>query len=562
MMSISYNFDLNQVVRLELIGNGSFGEVYKVKDKKSNEIYAAKISFKVMASKDIIRDLSREVNILIKINHPSIIRFVGFSPINFHDEQKPVIVTEFLSNGTLYDIIELEKKGLSNKLWTDTRKLINIYGIAAAMSYLHAHNIIHRDLKPANILMDDFLFPKIADFGLSKIKYQNPSDDATQSTIAVKGTPIYMPPEVWSCAEYTTSCDVYSYGIIVYEIITNNDPFKGFNSDQIKAKIQSGFRPKIDLIPSESYQRLIEDCWQQDPNSRPTFDNILETLQNDPGFITDLVDEKDYYDYIEFIQKYPTTFTDKRIQIDQYITRKSATFKKVSINSSFKTESVNSSFKIKETKKQGLFGLFKKNKSKKPLYQAQDFDQLDQSCQQLIENAEDDADCQFKVGQYLMEGKNGFAQNTQLSVSYLKQSSKNGSLNAAVYYSRVLIKGEVIPQDLVQAKKLLKKHSNSENGDVLLLLGKIRKKEGNLSKAKKYFEKASKVGNAESMYEIGKMLYKGVGCTKNVKEATKLFNMAKKSGFDKSDKFLTPKLEESVPPPADTQSSTNKNMTR
>ena len=77
-----------------------------------------------------------------------------------------------------------------------------------------------------------------------------------------------------------------------------------------------------------------------------------------------------------------------------------------------------------------------------------------------------------------------------------------------------------MPQDLVQAKKLLKKHTKSGNGDVFLLLGKISKKEGNYSKAKKYFEKASKVGNVESMYEIGKMLYIGVGCTKNVKEAT------------------------------------------
>lgn len=138
-----------------------------------------------------------------------------------------------------------------------------------------------------------------------------------------------------------------------------------------------------------------------------------------------------------------------------------------------------------------------------------------------------------------MEGKNGFTQNTQLSVSYLKRASENGCLNAAVYYARILTKGEMIPQDLVQANKLLKKYSKSENGDVILLLGKISKKEGNHTKAKKFFEQSSKVGNAESMYEIGKMHYKGIGCTKNEKEATKFFNMAKKNGFDKSDKFLT-----------------------
>ena len=254
--------------------------------------------------------------------------------------------------------------------------------------------------------------------------------------------PIYIAHEVWNNAEYTTACDVYSYAIIVYEIMTTN-------IDQIKSKIQNGFRPK----------QIIEDCWQQDPNSRPTFDSILETLQNDPGFITDLVDENDYYDYIDFIQKYPTTFTDKRIQIDQYITRKSVTFKKVSINSSVENNSINSSSKVKETKKQRFFDLFKKSKSRKTLYQAQDFDQLDQFCQQLVQEVEEDAQLQFKVGQYLMEGKKGFSQNTQLSVSYLKHASEYGCLNAAIYLSRVLIKGEVMPQDLLQASKLLKKYN-------------------------------------------------------------------------------------------------------
>ena len=93
-----------------------------------------------------------------------------------------------------YEIIELERKSIPPKTWTDTKKLINVYGIASAMSYLHSHNIIHRDLKPANILEDDNFFPKIADFGLSKIYHQNKT---TESTVGFKGTPIYNAPEIW-----------------------------------------------------------------------------------------------------------------------------------------------------------------------------------------------------------------------------------------------------------------------------------------------------------------------------------------------------------------------------
>ena len=151
-------------------------------------------------------------------------KFIGYNPKNFSIEKCPVIITELVSNGTLFDAINLERNSISKLELNDTRKLINIYGIVIAMSYLHQHNIIHRDLKPANILMDDYLCPKVADFGLSKIIHSDESMSATQSTAAIKGTPIYIAPEVWSKMSYTPACDVYAYGIFVwnwYKIVDN-----------------------------------------------------------------------------------------------------------------------------------------------------------------------------------------------------------------------------------------------------------------------------------------------------------------------------------------------------
>ena len=90
------------------------------------------------------------------------------------------------------------------------------------MQYLHAHKILHRDLKSSNILIDDYLCPKLADFGFSKIQHTNLDliQQSISSVLDAKGTPAYMSPETWEKRHYTTSCDVYSFGIIVYEIMT------------------------------------------------------------------------------------------------------------------------------------------------------------------------------------------------------------------------------------------------------------------------------------------------------------------------------------------------------
>ena len=147
---------------LEKIGEGNFGDVYNVIEKKTNTNYAAKIS-KLMVDEDMenqeeVKYLFREINIFSILDHPSILKFIGYSPINFEGDPTPTIVTEYAVNNSLQNVINQEIIGLSPTNWNFTKKLIVIYGVASGMSYLHSKEILHRDLKPANVFFIIYIY--------------------------------------------------------------------------------------------------------------------------------------------------------------------------------------------------------------------------------------------------------------------------------------------------------------------------------------------------------------------------------------------------------------------
>ena len=147
------------------------------------------------------------------------------------------------------------------------------------MAYLHSGKppILHRDLKSANILLDESYTAKVCDFGLSRLKAQE------RSMTGNCGTVQWMAPEVLANADYNEKADVYSYGIILWEMLSRECPFEGMTPIQCAlAVLNRNKRPEIPKWCPQPLQALIRACIKKDPEERPMFSEILEALDKMP----------------------------------------------------------------------------------------------------------------------------------------------------------------------------------------------------------------------------------------------------------------------------------------
>ncbi|XP_077773724.1 ephrin type-A receptor 5 isoform X6 [Podarcis muralis] len=267
-----------------VIGAGEFGEVCsgRLKPPGKRELPVAIKTLKVGYTEKQRRDFLGEASIMGQFDHPNIIHLEGVVT-----KSKPVmIVTEYMENGSLDTFL---KK--NDGQFTVIQLVGMLRGIASGMKYLSDMGYVHRDLAARNILINSNLVCKVSDFGLSRILEDDP--EAAYTTRGGKIPIRWTAPEAIAFRKFTSASDVWSYGIVMWEVVSYGErPYwEMTNQDVIKA-VEEGYRlPSPMDCPAALYQLML-DCWQKERNSRPKFDEIvcmLDKLIRNPSSLKTLV---------------------------------------------------------------------------------------------------------------------------------------------------------------------------------------------------------------------------------------------------------------------------------
>nr|XP_051675127.1 ephrin type-A receptor 3 isoform X3 [Oryctolagus cuniculus] len=262
----------------KVVGAGEFGEVCsgRLKLPSKKEISVAIKTLKVGYTEKQRRDFLGEASIMGQFDHPNIIRLEGVVT-----KSKPVmIVTEYMENGSLDSFLRKH-----DAQFTVIQLVGMLRGIASGMKYLSDMGYVHRDLAARNILINSNLVCKVSDFGLSRVLEDDP--EAAYTTRGGKIPIRWTSPEAIAYRKFTSASDVWSYGIVLWEVMSYGErPYwEMSNQDVIKA-VDEGYRlpPPMDC-PAALYQLML-DCWQKDRNNRPKFEqivSILDKLIRNPG---------------------------------------------------------------------------------------------------------------------------------------------------------------------------------------------------------------------------------------------------------------------------------------
>jgi Janus kinase 2 len=283
----SCHIEHKDVEMIEAVGEGAFGLVMKGRYKET-VVAVKKLSITLeQCNQTVLMEFGAEASVMAELRHPNIVMFMG---VTVHPEFI-ALVMEFLPKGNVYNLLHVDKGDLDFSL------LLRILcDSARGMNYLHQYSppIIHKDLKSLNILLSTDWRGKIADFGLSTLQkaVEEAKGEKKEDETSFTGSIVWAAPEVLEGNEANQKSDVYAFGIVLWEVLTREMPYRFLAQEAIPFNVTSNKRPchysesyqemKLDFdeLPHKSAMNsLMEDCWSQDPDDRPTFAHCIRVIE-------------------------------------------------------------------------------------------------------------------------------------------------------------------------------------------------------------------------------------------------------------------------------------------
>ncbi|XP_058532607.1 ephrin type-B receptor 2 isoform X2 [Ochotona princeps] len=264
--------DISCVKIEQVIGAGEFGEVCSghLKLPGKREIFVAIKTLKSGYTEKQRRDFLSEASIMGQFDHPNVIHLEGVVT-----KSTPVmIITEFMENGSLDSFLRQ-----NDGQFTVIQLVGMLRGIAAGMKYLADMNYVHRDLAARNILVNSNLVCKVSDFGLSRFLEDDTSDPTYTSALGGKIPIRWTAPEAIQYRKFTSASDVWSYGIVMWEVMSYGErPYWDMTNQDVINAIEQDYRLPAPMDCPSALHQLMLDCWQKDRNHRPKFGQIVNTL--------------------------------------------------------------------------------------------------------------------------------------------------------------------------------------------------------------------------------------------------------------------------------------------
>ncbi|XP_069753106.1 ephrin type-B receptor 3-like isoform X3 [Narcine bancroftii] len=264
--------DVSCVKIEEVIGAGEFGEVCRgrLKLPGRREIFVAIKTLKAGYTERQRRDFLSEASIMGQFDHPNIIHLEGVVT-----KSRPVmIVTEFMENGALDSFLRM-----NDGQFTVIQLVGMLRGIAAGMKYLSEMNYVHRDLAARNILVNSNLVCKVSDFGLSRFLEDDAADPTYTSSLGGKIPIRWTAPEAIAYRKFTSASDAWSYGIVMWEVMSYGErPYWDMSNQDVINAVEQDYRLPPPMDCPTALHQLMLDCWVKDRNNRPKFAQIVNTL--------------------------------------------------------------------------------------------------------------------------------------------------------------------------------------------------------------------------------------------------------------------------------------------